>query len=109
MHASSVILGLLPLAANAVNVVVSNDDGWAVANIRQFYYSLTNDAGYSALISAPAENQSGTSSLDSDPDTVGSDGCEFDSCPPGSPPTGSNTTMPRFNVLPPHHLLGQPS
>jgi hypothetical protein len=89
----------LPLVANAVNVVQSNDDGWAVKNIRVFYNRLVA-AGFQSVISAPAENQSGTSSFDLPPSTVDDDGCQFESCPPGSPPTGRNQSMPIFNVRP---------
>lgn len=35
--ASSLLLSLV-LAANAVNVIVSNDDGWAEKNIRSVYH-----------------------------------------------------------------------
>lgn len=52
-------LALLPLSAHAVNIISSNDDGWAEINIRQLYDSLT-EAGHSVVISAPAENESGT-------------------------------------------------
>jgi 5'/3'-nucleotidase SurE len=54
-------LVLLPLTAQAVNIISSNDDGWAEINIRQFYKTLTA-AGHSVVVSAPAENQSGTGS-----------------------------------------------
>jgi len=57
MHLSSVLL--FPLAASAANIVMVNDDGWAEINIRAFFNSLTA-AGEKALISAPAENESGT-------------------------------------------------
>ena len=87
----------LPLIAQATNVVISNDDGWAEINIRQLYNSLVG-AGFDAIISAPAENESGTGSSDATPTTVGCDGCEFSSCPPGSPAYGYNASMPRFNV-----------
>lgn len=97
MRLNTIAALMLPLTANAINVVVSNDDGWAEINIRQFYDSLTS-AGYSAMISAPAENESGTGSSDATPTTVGSSGCEFGSCPAGSPPEGKNASMPRFNV-----------
>ena len=49
---------LLPFA-HAANIVISNDDGWAEINIRQFYEALTS-TGNSAVISAPAENKSGS-------------------------------------------------
>jgi 5'/3'-nucleotidase SurE len=53
------ILALLPLTAQAVNIISSNDDGWAEANIRALFESL-GEAGHSVVVSAPAENQSGT-------------------------------------------------
>ena len=87
----------LPVATQAINVVISNDDGWAEINIRQLYNSLTK-AGYNSIISAPAENKSGTGSSDEEPEKVGSDGCEFASCPAGSPPYGKNESEPQFNV-----------
>lgn len=49
----------MPLLAKATNVVLSNDDGWAEINIREFYYALTN-GGDSVVLSAPSENESGT-------------------------------------------------
>lgn len=63
----------------------------------RLYNSLTK-AGFKSFISAPAENQSGSGSLDEEPSKVGSSGCEFSSCPPNSPPTGKNESMPRFHV-----------
>ena len=60
MHFSALILTLLlPLGAQCTNVVLSNDDGWAEINIRAFYNALTG-AGDSVVLSAPAENESGT-------------------------------------------------
>jgi 5'/3'-nucleotidase SurE len=53
---------LWPLAARAVNIISSNDDGWAEVNIRALFESL-GDAGHSVVVSAPAENQSGTGKL----------------------------------------------
>ena len=50
---------LLPSAAQGVNVVLSNDDGWAEINIRSFYNALTA-VGNSVVLSAPADNKSGT-------------------------------------------------
>lgn len=53
---------LLPVTAKAANIVLANDDGWAEINIRTFYDILT-DAGESVVLSAPAENQSGTGTV----------------------------------------------
>ena len=50
---------LLPSAAQGVNVVLSNDDGWAEINIRSFYNALIA-MGNSVVLSAPADNKSGT-------------------------------------------------
>ncbi|GIK07655.1 hypothetical protein Aspvir_003321 [Aspergillus viridinutans] len=90
-------LVLLPLTAQAINIVSSNDDGWAEINIRQFYKALTA-AGHSVVVSAPAENQSGTGSSDKTPTTL-TEPCEFNSCPSGSPATGYNASDPRLNYV----------
>lgn len=52
-------LSLLPLLVQSTNIVLSNDDGWAELNIRVFYDFLTR-ACNSVVLSAPAENKSGT-------------------------------------------------
>lgn len=54
-----VLLCLLSLTARAANIVSTNDDGWAEVNIRTLYSALT-DAGQSVVLSAPAENESGS-------------------------------------------------
>ena len=59
MHSALFFLTLLPLTTTASNIVLSNDDGWAEINIRALYNSLTA-AGDSVVLSAPAENESGT-------------------------------------------------
>jgi hypothetical protein len=97
MKLSLYLLSVSATAAQGCNVVQSNDDGWAEINIRQQYESLTS-AGFDSIISAPAIDRSGTGSSDAPPTTVGSSGCEFGSCPGGSPPIGNNASMPRLNV-----------
>lgn len=97
MRVNALVVSILPLAAKAISIVQSNDDGWAEINIRELYYSLA-DAGFDSIISAPATNESGSGSLDAPPTTVGSGGCEFGSCPAGSPATGRNSSMHRFHV-----------
>lgn len=92
-----VVYLLSALSVNALNVVLSNDDGWAEINIRLFYDSLTA-AGDSVIISAPADNESGTGSSDATPTPL-TQPCEFNSCPAGSPATGKNASMPRFNYV----------
>ena len=52
-------LSCLPAITCCKNIVLSNDDGWAEINIRSFYNALTQ-AGDSVVLSAPAENESGT-------------------------------------------------
>ena len=101
----------------AINIISSNDDGWAEVNIRSFFDSLS-DAGHSVVVSAPAENQSGkgllifhsclvllwlinynwTCSSQGTPTTL-DEPCEFNSCPAGSPAVGHNESEPRLNYV----------
>ncbi|KAL5501040.1 hypothetical protein ACEPAH_9427 [Sanghuangporus vaninii] len=81
-----------------VKIVLSNDDGWAVANIRAQNTELVL-AGYNVVLSSPADNRSGTGSSDAEPEPLGADGCQFESCPPFSPATGSDPKNPRFNYV----------
>ncbi|GME32141.1 Survival protein SurE-like phosphatase/nucleotidase [Neofusicoccum parvum] len=85
----------LPLAVNAIRIIQGNDDGWAEKNIR-LMNDVLNAAGHNVVLSAPAENQSGRSSLDSDPSDR-TKACQYDSCPANSGPTGNNATNPRLN------------
>lgn len=55
---------VLPILAHGSNIIMSNDDGWAEINLRTFYDSLV-DAGESPVVSAPAENKSGTGTFPS--------------------------------------------
>lgn len=59
MRYTALAIGLLPLLVKGTNIVLSNDDGWAEINIRAFYNALAS-GGDSVVISAPAENESGT-------------------------------------------------
>ncbi|KZT05247.1 survival protein sure-like phosphatase/nucleotidase [Laetiporus sulphureus 93-53] len=83
--------------AHAQNIVLTNDDGWADAQIRAQYTDLT-DAGFDVVLSAPAENESGTGS-DSATPTVLTEPCEYDTCPVGSPAEGYNASDPRLNYV----------
>lgn len=47
------------LVAQAARIVQSNDDGWAELYLRSFNDAL-NEAGHDVVLSAPADNQSGT-------------------------------------------------
>ncbi|EFR02023.1 acid phosphatase [Nannizzia gypsea CBS 118893] len=90
-------LSLLPLAVQAANIVSSNDDGWAEVNLHTLYNALTS-SGHSVVVSAPADNKSGTGSSDAAPTTRNSP-CEFNSCPAGSPAVGYDQNNPRFNYV----------
>ncbi|KAL5480413.1 hypothetical protein ACEPAI_1683 [Sanghuangporus weigelae] len=95
-------LAILPFVAPVViarvKIVLSNDDGWAVANIRAQHSELVL-AGYNVVLSAPADNRSGTGSSEAEPEPLGADGCQFESCPPFSPATGSDPNNPRLNYV----------
>ncbi|KAL5514055.1 hypothetical protein ACEPAG_2816 [Sanghuangporus baumii] len=88
------------LASAQVKIVHTNDDGWAVANIRAQNTALVT-AGFNVrlyvVLSAPADNESGTGSSDAEPEPLGSDGCQFESCPPFAPAAGSDPDNARFN------------
>ena len=60
MKTSVSLVLLQALAAQAVRIVQSNDDGWAELYIRDFNDAL-NKAGHEVVLSGPAENQSGRS------------------------------------------------
>lgn len=82
----------LPLPFRKPNLILSNDDGWAELNIREFFNALTaKPFGYNVLLSAPSENKSGTGSTD-EPATVLNTTCEFDTCAIGSPAEGFNAS-----------------
>ncbi|KAF4471089.1 acid phosphatase precursor, partial [Fusarium albosuccineum] len=92
---SFVSLAILPLAVQAVRIVQSNDDGWAESYIRTFNDAL-NKAGYDVVLSAPAENKSGSSSRDEKP-TDRKEACQYNSCPANSGPVGSDPKRPDLN------------
>ncbi|KAI0742665.1 sure-like protein [Daedaleopsis nitida] len=96
MHSFAPLL-LFCACAAATNIVITNDDGWATAQIRQVT-DVLSDAGHNVVLSAPALNQSGKSSLSKTP-TAMTEPCEFDTCPTGSPAFGANATNPRLNYV----------
>ena len=57
MRCSILIAATLPLV-QGVRIIQSNDDGWAEINLRTMFNVLTA-AGHEAVLSGPAENQSG--------------------------------------------------
>ncbi|KAK0201035.1 sure-like protein [Desarmillaria ectypa] len=78
-------------------VVLTNDDGWAVASVRAQNDAL-KEADYDVILSCPAENESGTGSS-SAPATILFIPCEFNTCPIFSPAEGFNTSDPRLNYV----------
>jgi len=82
---------------HAARLVQSNDDGWAEKNIRVLNEALIA-AGNDVVLSAPAENQSGRSSLDDEP-APREQPCQFDSCPANSPPIGADPNNPRLEYV----------
>ncbi|KZT69457.1 survival protein sure-like phosphatase/nucleotidase [Daedalea quercina L-15889] len=91
------LAAILAVYVSAQNLVICNDDGWATAQIRAQYESLSN-AGYNVVLSCPALNQSGTGSLSKTP-TPMTVPCEFDTCPIGSPAEGYNASDPHLNYV----------
>ncbi|KAK4209923.1 5'/3'-nucleotidase sure [Rhypophila decipiens] len=90
------VFALLPALAQGIRIIQSNDDGWAELYVRSFHDFLLA-AGHDVVLSAPAENKSGTSSLDIEPFPRNS-ACQYNSCPPNSrSPIGRNDTSPRLN------------
>jgi len=81
-----------------IKTVLTNDDGWAVANIHAHFNALVK-AGFDVVMSAPAENESGTGSSDAPATVLGAGGCEFGSCPAGAPADGFNASEPRLNYV----------
>ncbi|KAI5122403.1 hypothetical protein M0805_002954 [Coniferiporia weirii] len=81
-----------------IKIVQSNDDGWAVANIRAQNTALRN-VGYNVVLSAPAKDKSGSGSSDASPKELGHHGCEFSSCPPYAPATGSDPDDASLNYV----------
>ncbi|KAG8944411.1 hypothetical protein FRC04_001991 [Tulasnella sp. 424] len=80
--------------AAPIKMMLGNDDGWAEANIRQLYADA-QQAGNDVVLSAPAKNGSGSSSLNVLFGTV--TGAEYGSIPDGAPQVGFNQTDPRLN------------
>jgi hypothetical protein len=80
----------ISITATGTNVILSNDDGWAELNVRTFFSVLTSAPYvFNVVLSAPAQDESGTGSKDVPP-TVLKRTCEFNTCPVGSPAEGFN-------------------
>jgi len=91
------LLVALASGASALRIIQSNDDGWAELYARSFHDALIM-SGHDAVLSAPAENKSGTGSTDIEP-SPRTTPCQYNSCAPSSPaaPIGTNLTSPRLN------------
>ncbi|KAG8944412.1 hypothetical protein FRC04_001992 [Tulasnella sp. 424] len=92
-NAAAVVDPSFKAGAPPIKILVGNDDGWAEANIRQLYADAKK-AG-NVVLSAPAKNGSGSSSLNFLYGPVF--GAEYDSIPDGAPESGFNQTDPRLN------------
>ncbi|KAF3798359.1 hypothetical protein GCG54_00009635 [Colletotrichum gloeosporioides] len=79
------------LAVQSIRIIQSNDDGWAELYARSFNQALKS-SGHNVLLSAPAENKSGSGSSDAEPDPRTA-ACQYDSCPANSGPVGVNETQ----------------
>ncbi|KAI0128975.1 survival protein sure-likephosphatase/nucleotidase-like protein [Xylariales sp. AK1849] len=96
MRSTAILSAVLAaLAAHGARILQSNDDGWAELYIRSLNDAL-NAAGHDVVLSAPAENESGSGSSDEEPDPR-TEACEYDSCPANSGPVGTNATDTRLN------------
>ncbi|KAK5078033.1 hypothetical protein LTR51_000218 [Lithohypha guttulata] len=89
MAAIARVLSLFVACSQAARIVQSNDDGWAEKNIRTLNTALVA-AGNDVVLSAPADNQSGRSSLDWPPTTRRE---------PCYPPIGADPNEPRFEYV----------
>lgn len=104
---------LVLVRAQRTNILITNDDGWAVANVRAQNDAL-KAAGYDVsclrccpsrsqhcgllpfrheqiILSCPAVDKSGTGSSTATP-VVLTTPCEYDTCPTGSPAVGFNAS-----------------
>ncbi|KAJ3565673.1 hypothetical protein NP233_g7483 [Leucocoprinus birnbaumii] len=87
----------LVVSTSAQRIVLTNDDGWAVAQIRDEYNFLTA-AGYEVILSAPAVDNSGTGSSTTTPTPL-TTACQFNTCPSGSPATGTDPSDPNIHYV----------
>lgn len=95
--AVAAVLLALPLApfpppVEAIRILQSNDDGWAELHIRTLNDAL-RAANHSVLLSAPAEDKSGSGSTDREPDDR-VEPCHYASCLANAGREGANDTRP---------------
>ncbi|KAI0075475.1 5'/3'-nucleotidase sure [Panus rudis PR-1116 ss-1] len=91
------------MSVSALNILLTNDDSWASANIRATYDALKSD-GHDVLLVGPAVQQSGTGSTLVLPTTnIVAPGGEFGTIPVGAPFFGTAADDPHiwyFNGTP---------
>lgn len=58
MRGFSALVTLVAAQANALKILMNNDDGWVSANTRELY-RLLKESGHDVLLVAPATQQSG--------------------------------------------------
>jgi len=80
------------------NILVTNDDGWATAQVRSEFDALDATGLFNLILSCPAVNKSGTGNTTAVPAVLTAP-CEFDTCPTGAPAVGFNATDPRLNYV----------
>ncbi|KAK3314022.1 survival protein sure-likephosphatase/nucleotidase-like protein [Apodospora peruviana] len=96
MKVQYLFLAAAAAAVQGIRIVQSNDDGWAELYLRSFHYAL-KAAGHNVVLSAPAENKSGSGSRDHEPSPRTSE-CQYGSCPADTgQPVGRNESSPRLN------------
>ncbi|SES97125.1 5'/3'-nucleotidase SurE [Thorsellia anophelis] len=85
---SGVILTQVSLSAGALNIVLSNDDGYT-SNLKAIYAKLTED-GHNVIASVPCQNQSGKGGSINFSDTLTTltEACLNDAAPAGAPAFG---------------------
>ncbi|EMD38687.1 hypothetical protein CERSUDRAFT_48092 [Gelatoporia subvermispora B] len=102
VHISSAIFALASSVAG-LNILLTNDDSWASANIRATFDSLQQD-GHNVLLVGPAVQQSGKGGTFVLPTSnIVAPGGEFDSVKVGASFFGQNVTNPNlfyFNGTP---------
>ncbi|KAK4184975.1 putative acid phosphatase precursor [Podospora australis] len=92
---TQLLLAALLGSVNAIRIIHANDDGWAELYTRSFHEALLA-AGHDTVLSAPAENKSGTGSSDAEP-SPRTTACQYNSCAPSNAPIGRNESSPRLN------------
>ncbi|KAK7693133.1 hypothetical protein QCA50_002699 [Cerrena zonata] len=99
---------LLVTSASALNILLTNDDSWASANIRATYSALKDD-GHDVVLVGPAVQQSGKGGTAVLPTVnITAPGGEFGTVPVGAPYFGhelNDTNIYYFNATPSESVL----